>query len=151
MTKRTRTPIVLAPGEGRTYEMGPVKAVFKADAEVRGRYSVSEWWLRPRTRGPGAHVHPVGEDDLFYVLEGTMSIFIGGEWHEAKAGTLVVAPGGIPHDFENRTSRRAGMLNIAFPGGFEGKMPGIAEWFRARPAQDAKTVARTRGQRAALT
>jgi mannose-6-phosphate isomerase-like protein (cupin superfamily) len=142
MTKPTRTPIVLAPGQGRTYEMGPVKAVFKADAEVRGRFSVSEWWLRPRTRGPGAHVHPVGEDDLFYVLEGTMSIFIGDRWHDAKPGTLVVAPGGVPHDFENRTGRRAGMLNIAFPGGFEKQMPSIAEWFRARPAVDARTRAR---------
>lgn len=144
MTKRTRTPVVLAPGEGRNYAMGPVTAVFKADAEVRERFCVSEWWLEPRTRGPGAHVHPLGEDDLFYVLEGTLSIFLGDHWFEAPVGTFVLAPGGIPHDFENRTGRRAGMLNIAFPGGFEQNMPGIAEWFRARPAAEARTAVQGR-------
>src|SRR4051812_43621798 len=96
----TRTPIVLAPGEGRTYAMGPLTAVFKADAETHGRFSFSEWWLRPLTRGPGAHVHPVDEDDLFYVLEGTISFFLGDRWFDAPAGTFVLAPGGVPHDFE---------------------------------------------------
>ena len=91
--------------------MGPVKAVFKADNdETRGRYSISEWWLEPYTRGPGAHQHE--EDDVFYVIEGTMSFFIGGEWIDAPKGSLVIAPGGTPHDFENRTAERAGALNF---------------------------------------
>jgi hypothetical protein len=53
--------------------MGPVRAVFKADGhdETGGRYSISEWWLDPYTRGPGAHAHE--EDDVFFVIEGTMS------------------------------------------------------------------------------
>ena len=52
----TRSPIVLLPGEGRAYPMGRIGAVFKADGdETRGRYSISEWWLEPYTRGPGAH------------------------------------------------------------------------------------------------
>src|SRR5678816_4023323 len=105
---RRRAPLVVPPGAGRTYEMGPVRAVFLADAEARRRCAVSEWWLEPHTRGPGAHVHPANEDDLFYVLEGTMSIFLGTRWIEARAGTFILAPGGVPHDFENRTSRRAG-------------------------------------------
>lgn len=63
-----RKPIVLAPGQGRAYPMGRISAVFKADeAETQSRYSVSEWWLEPRTQGPGAHSHD--EDDLFYVIK----------------------------------------------------------------------------------
>ena len=59
--------------------MGRISAVFKADGdETRKRYSISEWWLEPKTQGPGAHSHP--EDDIFYVLEGTMSILIGDRW-----------------------------------------------------------------------
>ena len=144
-TRKTRAPIVVPPGRGRDYPMGPVRAVFKADgAETRQRFAVSEWWLRPRTRGPGKHVHPAGDDDVFYVLEGTMSIFLGDRWVDARAGTLVIAPGGVPHDFENRTNRRAGMLNVAFPGGFEEDMPGIAAWSRARPAKDARVSAPSR-------
>ncbi len=129
---------MLPPGEGRAYEMGALRAVFKADgAETRGRYAISEWWLEPFTRGPGAHAHD--EDDVFYVLAGTMSFFVGGKWVDAPKGSLVIAPGGTPHDFENRTGERAGMLNLAVPGDFEPEMNGIAEWFRARSAADSRT------------
>lgn len=119
--------------------MGPVHAIFKADGdETRGRYAISEWWLDPYTRGPGPHSHP--EDDVFYVLEGTMSFFVGGRWIDAAAGTLVIAPGGTPHDFENRTATRAGALNVSVPGDFEPAMAGIAPWFRARSAAASRTA-----------
>lgn len=132
-------PLHRSPGTGRVYEMGPLRAIFKADGEeTRGRYSISEWWLDPYTRGPGAHQHE--EDDIFYVLEGTMSFFVGGEWIDAPKGSLVIAPGGTPHDFENRTADPAGALNFSVPGDFEREMAGIAEWFRARSAADARTA-----------
>jgi len=137
--KQKRAPVVVQPGGGRSYEMGAVQAVFKADgAETRGQYSISEWWLDPYTRGPGAHQHD--EDDVFFVLEGTMSFFVGGEWIDARKGSLVIAPGGTPHDFENRTGERAGALNLSVPGDFEPHMLGIAEWFRARSATDSRTA-----------
>jgi hypothetical protein len=59
------------------------------------------------------------------------------EWIDAPAGTFVLVPGETPHDFENRTDARAGMLNLSAPGGFEEKMPAIAQWFRDRPAEDS--------------
>lgn len=122
--------------------MGRVRAVFKADeAETDSRYSVSEWWLEPRTQGPGAHSH--AEDDLFYVIEGVMSIRVGDEWLECPRGSFVLVPGGVTHDFENRGSVRAGFLNFSSPGPFEPHMPGIAEWFRANRAVDAPTGTRT--------
>jgi mannose-6-phosphate isomerase-like protein (cupin superfamily) len=134
-----RAPVHVLPKRGRVYEMGPLRAVFKADGdETRGRYSISEWWLEPRTKGPGLHSH--AEDDVFYVLEGTISIRVGEQWIQAKKGSFVMAPGGVPHDFENRTSRRAGMLNVSAPGNFEQEMPGIAAWFRARPPEEARTA-----------
>ncbi|HEY8879982.1 MAG TPA: cupin domain-containing protein [Roseateles sp.] len=127
-----RRPVVLGPGEGRAYPMGRISAVFKADeAESAHRYSISEWWLEPKTTGPGVHQHD--EDDVFYVLEGTMSIFVDGRWQDATAGSFVLIPGGMPHDFENRSDRRAGVLNISAPGGFEPAMPGISDWFKAHP------------------
>lgn len=43
--------------------------------ESQSRYSVSEWWLEPRTQGPGAHSHV--EDDLFYIIQRVMSIRVG--------------------------------------------------------------------------
>ena len=125
-------PIVLNPGEGRAYSMGPMSATFKVDGpETAQKYSISEWWLEPRTKGPGAHAHP--EDDAFYVLEGTMSFLIGDRWIDAARGSFVLAPGGITHDFENRSEKRAGVLNLSIPGPFEPHMPGIVQWFNDHP------------------
>lgn len=135
---RARKGIHLGPKGGRVYRMGPLRAVFKADEEeTAGRYSISEWWLEPYTKGPGAHAHE--EDDVFYVIEGTMTFLIGDRWVSAKKGSFVLAPGGMKHDFENRTSKRAGALNLSVPGPFEPHMPGIAEWFRKRSPEDART------------
>ena len=126
-----RPPVHLAPGEGRRYDMGRLATVFKADgAETADRYSISEWWLDPHTDGPGAHTHP--EDDVFYVLEGTMTFLVGDRWIDAPKGSFVLATGGTPHDFRNLTDARCGALNVSVPGAFEDHMPGIAEWFIAR-------------------
>lgn len=76
-----RSAIFLPPNEGRPYPMGRISAVFKADGnETLGGYSISEWWLEPHTQGPGAHAHD--EDDIFYVIEGTMSFWL------ASAGSM---------------------------------------------------------------
>lgn len=136
MTKPTRKPIFLPPGGGRPYPMGRISSVFKADGtETESRCAISEWWLEPNTKGPGPHSH--NDDDDFYVLEGTMSILIGDRWVDAPKGSFVLAPGGLTHDFENRTSKRVGILNISTPGGFEDNMPSIAKWFAEHPPGDA--------------
>jgi mannose-6-phosphate isomerase-like protein (cupin superfamily) len=133
MKTENRKPIFLQPGEGRAYSMGSLSASFKADGkESAGNYSISEWWLEPFTKGPGAHHHD--EDDVFYVLEGTVSFLIGEEWKEAPKGSFVLAPSGITHDFENRGAVRAGVLNISAPGNFEQHMPQIVSWFEQNPA-----------------
>lgn len=127
-----RKPIILKPGEGRGYPMGRIAANFKADGpETDAKYSVSEWWLEPHTKGPGAHKHET-EDDMFYVLEGVMSFLVGEEWIDAPAGSFVLAPAGVIHDFENRSDRRAGLLNF-YVGEFESAMPGIVEWYKDNP------------------
>jgi mannose-6-phosphate isomerase-like protein (cupin superfamily) len=112
--------------------MGGMHAMFKADgADTAGRYNVSEWWLDPHTLGPGAHSHP--EDDVFYVLEGTMDFFVDGEWTAAPPGSFVLVPGGVTHTFRNTGDVRAVALNIGAPGGFEEHMPSIVEYCAEHP------------------
>jgi mannose-6-phosphate isomerase-like protein (cupin superfamily) len=120
-----RKPRVVAPEEGRVYPMGRMRAVFKADTdETASRYSVSEWWLEPRTRGPGTHAHP--DDHVFYVIAGTLSVRLGEDWRDAANGSYVVIPGGTPHTFENRGSVPTGFISFNSPGGFEARMADIA-------------------------
>lgn len=131
-----RAPVVLTPGDGRSYDMGRIQAVFKADvAETADRYSISEWWLEPNTTGPGAHAHP--EDDVFFVIEGTMTFLVDDRWVDAPKGSFVLVPGGVTHDFQNRSLARAGALNFSHPGDFEQHMPAIVQWFADNPPPDA--------------
>jgi quercetin dioxygenase-like cupin family protein len=139
-TPSVRRALIVAPGQGRVYSMGRMRAVFIADtAETDSRYSVSEWWLEPNTKGPGTHSHP--DDHVFYVLEGTVSIAIDGEWSQAVRGSYALIPGGTPHDFENHGTVRCGFISLNVPGGFELKLPGIVEWFAANPLGDVVTTA----------
>lgn len=66
-----------------------------------------------------------------------MSLLVGEEWIDAPAGSFVLVPGGVTHDFENRSDKRAGVLNFT-NGAFEPEMKGIAEWFAEHPPADAR-------------
>jgi mannose-6-phosphate isomerase-like protein (cupin superfamily) len=132
---KPRQGVFLPPGEGRAYPMGRISAVFKADGdETQDAYSISEWWLDAHTSGPGPHSHP--EDNVFYVIEGTMSFLVGDRWLDAPRGSLVLAPSGMTHDFENRSASRAGALAFSIPGTFESQMPSIVRWFKENPPKD---------------
>lgn len=121
--------LVLPPGEGRTYNCGTMTAIFKADEnETDEKYSASEWWLEPNSDGPGAHQHE-GNDEVFYVLEGTASFLIGDKWINAEKGTFIRIPARTVHDFKNQTDQKVGVLNFFIPGGFERNMPAIVKWF----------------------
>jgi mannose-6-phosphate isomerase-like protein (cupin superfamily) len=123
------SPLVLPPGSGRSYDCGPMKAVFKADgAETSGRYSVSEWTVAPRSPGSGPHSHEEN-DEIFLVTEGTMAVRVGDDWIEAPRGTFIRIPAGVVHDFENRTDAAATLFNVFVPGAFEHMMPAIVKWF----------------------
>jgi quercetin dioxygenase-like cupin family protein len=116
--------------------MGRISALFKADGdETAEAYSISEWWLEANTKGPGAHSHP--EDDVFFVIAGTMSFLLGDVWRDAPAGAFVLVPGGVTHDFENRSDQRAGVLNFS-NGVFEPAMPDISQYFHDHPPPDAR-------------
>ena len=122
--------IVLAAGEGRTYKLGPMTAVFKADEnETAGQYSISEWWIEPHSEGPGEHSH-TDKDQVFYVLEGIVSVYINDKWIDAGKGAFIRISKTTIHAFANRTDNKAGFLNFDVPGGFEHDMPSMAEWFK---------------------
>jgi mannose-6-phosphate isomerase-like protein (cupin superfamily) len=118
-------PIVLQPGEGRAYELGAMRGVFKVDGEA---YCASEWPVAPYGTGPGPHHHDANEE-VFLVTEGTMSFLVGGAWIDAPRGTFVRIPAGVTHDFANRSDAPATAFNVFLPGGFEAP---FRAWFESR-------------------
>ncbi|MFC5345547.1 cupin domain-containing protein [Brevundimonas staleyi] len=132
VTADRRDLILLEAGEGRRYEMGGMTAVFKADEVETGcGYSVSEWLLAPGFEGGGAHSH-TANDEIFYVVEGKPDILIDRIWQTVLPGTFVRIPGGVDHDFRNRSRAPAKLLNLFIPGGFEREMPAIVSWFQTQ-------------------
>lgn len=132
-TNNANDALILSAGQGRTYHCGTMTAVFKADEnETDEKYSISEWWLEPHSDGPGAHQHE-DNDEVFYVLEGVISILVGDKWIAAEKGSFIRIPAKTIHDFKNQTGKRAGVLNFFIPGGFEKNMPAIVKWFEENP------------------
>lgn len=58
----------------------------------------------------GLHTHAV--DQIFYILDGTMSIEVDGQEHQAEAGSLVIFPAGVPH--RNWNGGNVPTLHLAF-------------------------------------
>jgi quercetin dioxygenase-like cupin family protein len=115
--------------------MGRMRAVFFADQDqTDDRYSISEWSLKPRTEGPGAHSHP--DDHIFYVLAGTLGLIIDGKRTDAPRGSYALIPGGVSHDFCNCGDKTCKFISINTPAGFEQMMPQLVQWFRDNPLGD---------------
>jgi quercetin dioxygenase-like cupin family protein len=68
----------------------------------------------PRSGSPeGLHTHTV--DQIFYVLEGLMSVEVDGSTYEAGPGSLVVFPAGVPHRNWNAGTDATVHLSISAP------------------------------------
>jgi len=135
--KADLSPLVIKPQGGRTYSMGRMSAVFKADLEeTNSELSVSEWWIEPNTEGPPIHKHP--ETHVFYVIEGTLAAYIEDKgWFEAEKGSYIYIPSNVEHGFENRSESTVGFMSVNTPGGFENAAPHIVDYFEENPLGDA--------------
>jgi mannose-6-phosphate isomerase-like protein (cupin superfamily) len=62
-----------------------------------------------------------GEDDSFLVIEGTLSLTVGDDHQDmrAGAGTFVLVPAGTPHAIVNDGPTDVRFLNVHAPGGFD--------------------------------
>lgn len=86
-------------------------------ATLRGSCCVLDFTENPGG-GPPLHVH-TREDELFHILEGQATFWVGGTVHVARAGETLFAPRNIPHTFKNCSSEPFRMLCIATPGHIE--------------------------------
>ena len=118
-------PIALQPGEGEArWFLGFLVTIKSSGATTNGRVAVIEH-LGTRGLGSPLHVHH-NEDEWFYITEGELTFWVGGQLTDAPAGSFVYGPRGIPHTF-TVTSPEARFLLVTEPAGFEGFMRALSE------------------------
>ena len=117
-------PFALDREGGEPYWFLGTLTVIKATGETTdGSFSMMEQ-LAPPGISPPLHVHHE-DDELFYVLEGTVEFQVGEDRLTAGPGSTVYGPHGIPHSYLTTTEVR--MLVLTHEPGFEGMIAEVGE------------------------
>ncbi|MFB7288925.1 cupin domain-containing protein [Actinacidiphila glaucinigra] len=87
----------------------------------------------PIGHAPPHHVHE-NEEELWFVLDGEVSFFVGDKRHDLIPGQVAFGPRGVPHSYLVR-SEGARLAVVFSPAGIE-------EWFRVNgvPVTDARDI-----------
>jgi quercetin dioxygenase-like cupin family protein len=118
-------PIALSAGEGEAlWFLGQLVTIKSSSETTDGRVAVTET-VGPRGSGSPLHVHR-NEDEWFYVLDGELTLWVGGRVITAPAGSFVYGPRGVPHTF-TISSEQARFLLVVEPAGFEDFVRAVGE------------------------
>ena len=110
-------PIALAADEGEAlWFIGSLTTIKASTQSTAGRVAVIEHFS-PRDSGSPLHVHR-REDEWFYVMEGELTLWVGGQVIHASAGSFVYGPRDIPHTY-TVSSDTARFLVVTQPAGFD--------------------------------
>jgi quercetin dioxygenase-like cupin family protein len=137
---------VLRPAEGERIAVGGSSLDLKGTAASSdGTFFLSETTVEPGFPGPPPHVHRELHD-LFYVLEGTLALRVGGETVSAEAGTFACFPPGTVHTFSNPGGEPVRILNFSTPAGWEGYMRELGAAFGGGGAPTPEELGRIASQ-----
>jgi quercetin dioxygenase-like cupin family protein len=85
--------------------------------DTGGAFFLAEMSVLPGG-GPPPHIHH-REDESFHLLEGALTVRVGGDTLAASAGDFVYLPRGIAHAFKNTGNVNARALVLITPAGLE--------------------------------
>ena len=121
-------------GTGTAYwGPGELMTFLITGGESGGAIFMSEISVAPGGGTP-PHIHH-HEDEAFRLLEGTLTIQVGGDTITASAGDFAFLPHGIAHSFKNAGDCDAKALVLITPAGLEGFFTEVFE-----PATDRSAV-----------
>lgn len=122
-------PYVLEGGQAR-WEMevsGLWLGLLARSQDTGGRLTVFSYRAPAGFPGPPLHVHR-DLDEALLVLEGTLTVRLGGEDRQVGAGGFVWMPREVPHAFANTGEEPARFLGLVTPpGGMEGFFAAVRE------------------------
>jgi len=113
-----KEPVLTGPKGGRIVEYGGgSSAELKIDGDQSGgEWAVVEWEVRAGDEPP-IHTH-TREDETLYVLEGSITAFVGDQRIEVEAGSYAALPRNLSHGLTVK-GESARILLIFEPAGFE--------------------------------
>jgi quercetin dioxygenase-like cupin family protein len=104
--------------------MGGLLTFLVDGSDSAGRYALVEY--RARKGGePPPHIH-ANEDEIFYVVEGHLRVFVGSESFSVGPGEFVFLPRRMAHAFRIE-SPTAHLLAVIEPAGLEGFFRALGE------------------------
>ena len=108
----------VGPSDGALVDLGGLGVHFKVRGEqTGGSFAIVEHPIQPRVL-VDPHIHR-NEDELSYVLEGTIWARVGDREVEADTGSYVWKPRGVLHAIWNPGPEPARILEVISPAGFE--------------------------------
>lgn len=136
-----RKVVVRAPGEGpATWAMGSLFERLASGDDTGGAFDVSLVTQPPGIATP-LHVH-THEDEVFYVLDGTMNYRAGKDLHRLSAGSFIYLPRGLPHAFRITGTKPVRFLAFIAPAGLMGLYDevGMPAGERRLPGEDGLSI-----------
>jgi quercetin dioxygenase-like cupin family protein len=137
-------PYMLKAGMGWTYNYG-IEIIVKV-GEIQGDTNAT--FMEYTTKNgeyAESHTHET-EDEMFYVLEGSLTFRCGDESFDVKKGGFIFLPHGIPHSYSVRSKKPARVIVVTSPvregmtggwGGFVADMEaGEAELIAKPPVRE---------------
>ena len=105
---------------------GNTIAIKVSAAETEGSLGLIAYTAAPEFPGPPPHIHRA-TNDMFFVVQGTLTLRLGDDEHEAPPGSFALVPPGNVHTFANRQREPVRFVSIVAPGGFEQYFKDAAE------------------------
>lgn len=111
-------PVLTGPGAGRTvsYGSGSTAELKLMGEQAGGDWAVVEWRVRAGDEPP-LHTH-TREDETLYVLEGSITAYVGDQRIDVEAGSYAALPKDVPHGLTVRGDE-ARLLVALVPAGAE--------------------------------
>jgi quercetin dioxygenase-like cupin family protein len=117
--------VVHRPGEGELIAGSSSVTIKASGEETGGSFYLGEVVIQPSFAGPPPHDHE-RLHDMFYVLEGTLTMRLGDETLDLGPGSFACIPPGTVHTFSNRSDQPVRFLNFNTPAGWENYMRDLA-------------------------
>ena len=109
----SKAPVVLQRGEGEPISIGRMTMLLGREEWTSGAYNLMEQIVAPKLLS-AVHSHAL-EDQVAFVLDGTMTCWVDGQEFEVQAGGYVLRPAAVPHSMWNATDEPVHFLEITSP------------------------------------